>query len=212
MIFDTKAGTFYCYVYAISPVASPSLLAAVQENLNQNSAFPITGTALNPDLAGISMAATVTLLSSATQTDQQTVIANASQAVEDYINNLRVGQQLIIHDISDKILNSSPLIVDVGQPNQMLGEVYLWRSRADGSRYSRRLIANYTPATGERITVEDRTPLHNLQDSRESIRYCDARCNSIPHPRAPPCAAPPPPSCCSTRTFRRAPQRGRPLR
>ena len=59
--FDSKAGTYYCYLYAITPLASTSLLSTVQDALNQTSAFPITGTAINPDLIGISLSTTLTL-------------------------------------------------------------------------------------------------------------------------------------------------------
>ncbi len=103
--FDSKAGTYYCYVYAITPLASTSLLSTVQDALNQTSAFPITGTAINPDLIGISLSTTLTLASSATQTDQQTAIAAAVQAAQNYINDLSVGQELVINDIADQILN-----------------------------------------------------------------------------------------------------------
>jgi hypothetical protein len=73
-----------------------------------------------------------------------------------YINNLRVGDPLIINDIAAAIRNSSAKILDVGAPNRQIDEIYIWRSRADDSRYSRYLIANYAPALGERIAVEDR--------------------------------------------------------
>ena len=126
--FDSKAGTFYCYVYAITPVASASLLQTVQSVLAQTVAFPLTGTALNPDLVGISLATTISLKSGATTTDQQTAISNATSAVQNYINNLAIGQQLVINDIADQILNSSSLIVDVGQPGNMLSEVFNWRN------------------------------------------------------------------------------------
>jgi hypothetical protein len=155
VVFTSLAGTFYCYVYAISPLASASLLANVQQALNDNAAYPATGTALNPDLIGISLETTIELKSGATTTDQQTAIAAATTAVQNYINNLGIGNPLIINEISDQILNSSSLIVDIGQPNQPLNAIYIWRSRSDGTRYSRSLIADYTPVTGERIVVED---------------------------------------------------------
>jgi len=149
--FDSKAGTFYCYVYAITPLASASLLETVQTAIQQNVAFPLTGTALNPDLVGISLATIISLKSGATTTDQQTAISHATSAVQNYINNLAIGQPLILNDIADQILNVSSLIVDVGQPGNMLGNVFIWRSRADGSRYSRVLIADYTPVPRDRI-------------------------------------------------------------
>ena len=100
---NPRPAAFYCYVYAITPLASTSLLSTVQETLNQTVAFPLTGTALNPDLIGISLNTTITLVSSATQTDQQTAIAAAVQAAQNYINNLAVGQELVINEIADQM-------------------------------------------------------------------------------------------------------------
>jgi Baseplate J-like protein len=113
--FQTLAGTFYVYVYAITPLASVSLLQTVQDALAGFVAFPIVGTALNPDLVGFSLSTTITLSPSATSTDAQTAVSNAVSAVQNYINNLNVGQELVIDDIGQAILTASPLIVDVGQ-------------------------------------------------------------------------------------------------
>jgi hypothetical protein len=49
--------------------------------------------------------------------------------VQDYINNLSVGRDLIINDIADKILNADSNILDIGNPNQPLDDIYIWRSR-----------------------------------------------------------------------------------
>ncbi len=150
-MFDSKAGTFTCYVYAITPVAAASVIQAVQDTIDETVAFPVTGIAVNPDLVGISFATTISLVAGATQTDQNTAIAQANGAAQTYINNLGVGNPLIINDIAAAIRNASAKILDVGQPNQQIDEIYIWRSRADQSRYSRTLVANYTPALGERI-------------------------------------------------------------
>jgi hypothetical protein len=56
VVFDRRAGTFTCYVYAITPVAAASTLQAVQDTLDQTVAFPVTGVASNPDLVGITIA------------------------------------------------------------------------------------------------------------------------------------------------------------
>ena len=48
IVFERHAGAYTCYVYAITPVASASLLADIQEVLNEKSAFPLTGTAVIP--------------------------------------------------------------------------------------------------------------------------------------------------------------------
>jgi hypothetical protein len=70
VVFDPRAGTFTCYVYAITTVAAASTLQLVQDTLDQTVAFPITGVVSNPDLVGITLATTISLVSGTTQTDR----------------------------------------------------------------------------------------------------------------------------------------------
>ncbi len=58
VVFDRRAGTFTAYVYGITPVAAASVLSAVQSAIDDHVAFPLTGTAVNPDLVGISLTTT----------------------------------------------------------------------------------------------------------------------------------------------------------
>jgi uncharacterized phage protein gp47/JayE len=153
IVFTRLAGTFNCYVYGIAPTPAPSLLDAVQQTINDNVAFPLTGTAIAPDLVGISLVTTLAMSAGASTTDQDMVIGEAVAAAQDYIDNLAVGQQLVINEIADRIRNADARILDVGQPNKQIPEIFIWRSRDDGSRYSRFLLGNYTPAVGERIVV-----------------------------------------------------------
>ncbi len=157
VVFERQAGTFLCYVYAITPAVAASVLQNVQDRINDRVAFPLTGTAVAPDLVGISLAATLTLTPAAGNDAGAQAISQATAAAEDYINNLTIGDFLVINEIADRIRNASDQILDVGQPNRPLDEIYIWRSRLDGTRYSRSLIANYEPAAGERVMVEDRT-------------------------------------------------------
>ena len=97
---------------------------------------------------------TLSVATSASTIDQDTIIAEAVAAAQDYIDNLRVGEQLVINEIADRIRNADSRILDVGQPNKQIPEIFIWRARDDGTRYSRFLLGNYTPAIGERIVVE----------------------------------------------------------
>ncbi|MGD0498607.1 MAG: baseplate J/gp47 family protein [Bryobacteraceae bacterium] len=143
VVFDRHAGTFDCYVYSISPQVAASLLSMVQQTINDNVAFPLTGNAVAPDLVGISLTTTLHMTAGLSATDQQSAAANATAAAEDYINNLPVGQPLVINTISDKILSADSRILDVGDPNKLLAEIYVWKSRPDGSRYSRFLLTEF---------------------------------------------------------------------
>ena len=154
VVFETLAGTFLVYVYGVSPSVPASLLQTVQSTLDDNVAYPMLGQALTPDLVGISLTTTVQFVTGVSPVDQATDLATATTAASNYISNLAIGQELVINDIADAILSSSADILDIGQPNQPLNEIFLWRSREDGTRYSQYLLFNYTPATGERIAVE----------------------------------------------------------
>jgi Baseplate J-like protein len=137
VVFDRHAGSFTVYVYAITPVASASLLRDVQDVINEKAAFPITGLAVTPDLVGISLVTTIRLTNTSSSVDKELVAASARTAAEEYINNLGVGQSLVINEIADQIRNSDPRILDIGEPNKQLPEVIIWKSRADGTRYGR---------------------------------------------------------------------------
>lgn len=161
-VFERQAGSYLVYVYGTSPTTPPTLLQAVQEILNSKTAYPMTGLAVAPDLVGVSCSTTVRLSKTVTSADRSGVLNAAAQAAQNYIDNLRVGETMVINEIADRIRDASPVILDTGEVNKPLSEVFIWRSRADGSRYSRYLVRNYTPARGERIVTENISNAINL--------------------------------------------------
>ena len=70
----------------------------------------------------------------ASTTDQDMVIGEAVAAAQDYIDNLAGGRQLAINEIADRIRNADARILDVGQPNKQIPEIFIWRSRASRGR------------------------------------------------------------------------------
>lgn len=162
VVFEPLSGTFLVYVYGISPVVPPSLLQLVQAAVDQNTAYPLVGNVVSPDLVGISLSTTATFTNGTSDSDKQVAISAAAAAAEDYIDNLVVGSPIVINEIADRIRNSDSHILDIGDPNKPLNNIFIWRSRLDGTRYSRFLVANYTPQLGERIVVESITSAINI--------------------------------------------------
>jgi hypothetical protein len=163
VVFDRRAGTFTCYVYAITPIAAASTLQRVQDTLDQTVAFPITGIASNPDLVGFTLSTTLSLISGTTQTDRDNAIAQANAAASFYLNNLGVGQPLIINDIAAAIRNSSTKILDVGQPNRQIDEIS-------------RNVFTYNSENNSKIS------LCKYQESKNTRWGRAARNSSSPHP------------------------------
>jgi hypothetical protein len=153
--FSRLAGTFILYVYGISPDVGAALLQNVQDAINSTVAYPCSGLAVAPDLVGISLATTAIFVPGTSAATATQALQTAASAVQSYIDNLPVQTTFVLNEVSSLILNADPSILDIGQPNIPLNSIYIWRSRADGTRYSRTLIGDYTPVLGERLVTEN---------------------------------------------------------
>lgn len=158
IVFEPKAGTFIAYVYGISPQVPTSLLGLVQTAINTTAAFPLTGLAVAPNLVGFSLETSITFIAGVSSGDRQSIIQNAISAAQTYINNLPVGAALIINELAAQIINADRKILDIGTPNNPIQSIFIWRSRANHTRYSRFLVQDYTPSLGERIITEYSIP------------------------------------------------------
>ena len=63
-----------------------------------------------PDLVGISLSTTVEFKAGTSAEEEKSL---ALSAAEDYINNLRVGETLVLNQIADRLLNADPKILEV---------------------------------------------------------------------------------------------------
>ena len=70
VVFVSSAGSFYVYLYAISPVVPASLLGLANNTLSTTVAFPIQATSLTPDLVGISLSTTLSFVAGTSPADQ----------------------------------------------------------------------------------------------------------------------------------------------
>jgi uncharacterized phage protein gp47/JayE len=97
LVFERQAGAFIVYVYGISPNVSPGLLQNVQNALNDKTAYPLTGLAVAPDLVGISLSTTVEFKTGTSVEEKNLALEAAAAAAENYINNLAVGEILVVN-------------------------------------------------------------------------------------------------------------------
>lgn len=163
VVFEELPGTFNVYVYTISSSPSAYVLQLAQTVIDDMVAFPISGTAISPDLVGISLSTTLQLVTSSTDTESlTTIVNNAVTAVSNYINNMAIGGTFVINQVASLILQSDPNILDVGLPNSPIQQIYIWRARSDGTYYSRNLVQDYTLGVGERLVVQNITNPINL--------------------------------------------------
>ena len=111
--YDSGIGTFSVYVVSESPIVSDGVLAAVQEAVNQVAAAGIRGIAAVPSYEAIHLEIVLHFESATSEGDKDLAVNNANSAVVDYINNLLLGQDLIVNQIVNVILNISNDIKNV---------------------------------------------------------------------------------------------------
>jgi hypothetical protein len=123
-VFVTSAGSFTVYLYAISPVVPPSLLQLANSTLAGAVAFPIQASALSPALVGIGLATTIIFTAGTAPADQAVVLSSATAAAANYINNLSIGQPLVINQVAARILGADVRIQNVGQPHDAIPNIF----------------------------------------------------------------------------------------
>ena len=126
VVFSSYAGGFYVYLYGIWPIISPSLLQLANSTIATTAAFPIQGTALTPDLVGISLETTLSFGSGTAASDQASILSTATAAAANYINNLPVSSPLVINQLASDSLASDNRISDVGDPNDEIARIFIW--------------------------------------------------------------------------------------
>ena len=108
--YEYGIGTYGIYVITETPVASDGVLSAAQEVINMVTASGIRGVVTTPDYEAVHMEIQVAFVPTATAGQQDDVIRQAEDEVIDYINNLGVGEDLIIDEVRTVIMNTSDLI------------------------------------------------------------------------------------------------------
>jgi uncharacterized phage protein gp47/JayE len=148
-------GTFDVVVYGNTPIVSPSVIQAVQNQVNKYQAVGVNGIAVAPRIVGISLTGRLKFDVKASQSDKNAAINRARDAARVYIENISPDQDFIINELAAVILSADGMIKDFGSPNKPFDSILIWRHTSDHSvRYSRDLIANYRVKIDEDLTAE----------------------------------------------------------
>jgi len=153
--FFKGIGTYDMLIKATTPLVSDGLIAAVQESIEKVTAQGIIGTARAPQQTGLSLTGTITLKKKLSA-DEQTNILNAATAnITDYTNSLDIGEDWIVNEVVQRVMQVSDDIKNLGSANKPLDSMYIYKdSRLQDNRVRGQLIGDYAPETDERIIVE----------------------------------------------------------
>jgi uncharacterized phage protein gp47/JayE len=105
-------GTFAVYVTSSSPIVTQGTLQAVQAAISATQAQGIRGVAVSPTLIGVQINIALTFLPTTRAADQNSITLNAQKAAIDYVNNLKAGEELVINELIQRVMDVSDLIHD----------------------------------------------------------------------------------------------------
>lgn len=105
-------GTFGVFVTTTAPITTEGTLAAVQQAINETQAFGIRGVATSPTLIGIQMKISLEFLPTTKSSDKVVITKQAQLNAINYINNLRPGEEMVVSELSQQIMDTSEEIHD----------------------------------------------------------------------------------------------------
>ncbi len=110
--FTYGIGTFGVFVMTTSPITTDGTLAAVQQAINETQAMGMRGVATSPALIGIQMKISLEFLPTTKAASRVSITKQVQLNVINYINNLRPGEEMVLNEAKQQIMDVSEEIHD----------------------------------------------------------------------------------------------------
>lgn len=148
-------GTFDVMVKSQLPTVSQSLLDAVQSSITAVQALGGGGKARKPVEAGLTFSISIKYRSALTPNDRQDIESRIKTNLTDYVNSLDIGEEFVINEAVQRVLEVDERIRDIGTPGTPFDEIALYKpTKLQDNKIKNILLKNYTPASNERIIIE----------------------------------------------------------
>lgn len=149
-------GTFDVVIRSIAPSVSTSLLSAVQAAIESVEAVGDRGIARAPEEVGLEIRYTLIYRENIPADEKALIEISTTNAVEDYVNNLAIGEDFIVNEVVQRVLQVDDRIKNIGQANQPLDDIFEYRfSETEGNRVRRRLLGDRLALPNQRIIIEE---------------------------------------------------------
>jgi hypothetical protein len=162
MPFFRGVGTFDVLIKSISPSVSQNLINDVRQALFFVAAQGVSYSIRGPKETGVSMTISVILKEAINSSGQTNLINNIQTVMFDYIDNLDIGEELIINEIVQRVMAVDDNIKTIGSAGKPIDEILLWKkeSRLSVIKTSKTLFSpggspsDYAPAEDEKLLIE----------------------------------------------------------
>ena len=150
-------GTSDWLIKSSSTIANNDLLNLCQLVLNLRQSEGTSNMAKSPVLIGVEMAFSLTYKMKTSASDKEKIKTQIKKNITDYINNLAIGENLIIDQIVKIVLSSSDMVESMGDPDSVdnFKNIYIYKRSSLSNALSRKsLLKDYKTKADERVVIE----------------------------------------------------------
>ncbi len=153
--FSRGIGTFDYLIQTIVPNTPQPVIDACQEAIARTQALGIIGRALRPSLTGMSFTISVTWRGDASTEDREQIKENINTAVQNYINNLSIGEEFIYNELIQRVMDVNDKIKNIGTSAQAFDLINIYReTKLRDNKIKEEITGDYTPEADERLIIE----------------------------------------------------------
>lgn len=153
--FAKGIGTFDILVHSISPSVPLTLVDAVRESISKVVAMGVVGNVRKPTETGVSLLGTLRYKRVLTVEEESNILASATRNVTVYINNLDIGEDLIVNEMVERVMATSDLVKNIGVANNPFEAVYIYKSsRLEDNKVRSEVLGDFTPKIDEKLLIE----------------------------------------------------------
>ncbi len=157
--YSRGVGTVDWLIRSTSPVVSGALIAMTQDVIDRTQSSGTSNRSKSPNIIGTEMAFSLIYKSVLEDRDKEKIKTEVRKNLADYVNNLDIGENLIIDQIVKVVLNSSDQIESMGASNSSSNFDHIFIHKRSG--YSDSIIRNtlttdYKSKRYERVILEPR--------------------------------------------------------
>ena len=105
-------GSYDVLVVPTEGIADDSLIALVQDAIEDVQAYGIRGTAAAPGIVAVDISLSIVFIDGVTSGEQDSIRARVRLAIEQYIVSIRIGGVFVLNELRQQIMDVSPKILD----------------------------------------------------------------------------------------------------
>lgn len=148
-------GSYELLVKSTTPTIPTGLVQTVRSAVARVGAQGIVSYVRGPTELGMSLVATVSFRRRLSSEEESSILVAATNNITDYVNNLDISEDFVVNEVVERVLSTSDLIKNIGQANQPLDSIYIYRpSRLEDNKVRSTLIGDFSPEVDEKLLVE----------------------------------------------------------